>query len=211
LGDFSQRLRVRHDSYDGVQQACNRYDLLDAHQYGELLNEANARQGQPAAYSPAQLAVLGAGTNWQSELLRTAAIQEHHLSLSGGRARTRYYVAADYLRQTGVVLNSWLERLPCVPTWSSAPKLTLTGSLAVSQTRARRAAELLIQNMLVATPTGMPYEVSGQLAQPPSNEDNPVRQALEEVREPRQRQLLGELTLRYQLSDYWEQSNLLQT
>jgi TonB-linked SusC/RagA family outer membrane protein len=220
-GDYSQRLRVSYAGYGGVQQARSRYDLLDAHQYGELLNEANARQGQPAAYSPAQLAALGAGTNWQSELLRTAAIQEHHLSLSGGRARTRYYVAADYLRQTGVVLNSWLERYALRANLEQrlAPKLTLTGRLALSQTRARRASESLIQHMLAAPPTGSPYDASGQPAQPSSYEDNPVRQALEEVREPRQRQLLGGLALRYQLSDYWqasllghwEQSNLLQT
>jgi hypothetical protein len=221
LGDFSQRLRVRYEGYGGVQQARNRYDLLDAHHYGELLNEANARQGQPAAYSPAQLAALGAGTNWPSELLRTAAVQEHHLSLSGGRASTRYYVTADYLRQSGVVLNSWLQRYALRANLEQrlTPKLTLTGRLALSQTRARRASESLIQHILTAPPTGAPYEASGQLALPPYYEDNPVRQALEEVREPRQRQLLGGLALHYRLSDYWqasllghwEQSNLLQT
>jgi TonB-linked SusC/RagA family outer membrane protein len=221
VGELKQPLRVRYEGYGRVQQARSCYDLLDAWQYGELLNEANANRGQPAAYSPAQLAALGAGTDWQRELLRTAAVQAHHLSLSGGRASTRYYLAADYLRQSGVVLNSWLQRyaLRANVEQHLTSKLTLTARLALSQTSARRAAESLTQNLLSALPTGAPYDASGQLTLPRYYDDNPVRQALEEVREPRQRQLLGGLALRYQLSPYlqanllshWEQNNLLQT
>jgi len=221
MGTLKQKPRVSYASYGGVQQARGRYDLLNARQYGELLNEANASQGQPAAYSPAQLAALGAGTDWQRELLRTAAVQEHHLSLSGGRATTRYYVAADYLRQTGVVLNSDLLRyaLRANVEQQLSPKLTLTARLALGQTSARAAAGSLPLYMLAALPTGTPYDTSGQLSQPRNYADNPVRQALEEVREPRQRQLLGGLALRYNIANYfivniishWEQRNLLQT
>ncbi len=223
-GEFGHKLRVSYDGYGGVQQARQRYALLDARQYGELLNEAATNQGQPAPYSPAQLATLGAGTDWQRELLRTAAVQEHHLSLSGGRTNSRYYVAADYLRQNGIVLNSWLQRYALRAnaeqrlTWLS-PKLTLSAHLALAQTSARRASEDLIQHLLAARPTSVPYTADGQLAQAASAADNPVRQALEEVREPRQRQLLAGLALRYQLSPYlqasllghWEQNNLRQT
>lgn len=220
-GDFSQPLRVRYEAYGGAQQARGRYDLLNARQYGELLNEAHARQGQPAAYSPAQLVALGRGTDWQQELLRTAAVQEHHLSLSGGRAHTRYYLAADYLRQAGVLLNSGLQRyaLRANVERRLTPQLTLTARLALSQTSASRAAESLTQNLLAAPPTGAPYDASGQLTQPLRPADNPVRQALEEVRTPRQRQLLGGLALRYELLpglqasllSHWEQNNFQQT
>jgi TonB-dependent SusC/RagA subfamily outer membrane receptor len=218
MGALKQKLRVSYAGYGGVQQARGRYDLLDARQYGELLNEAKASQGQPAAYSPAQLAALGAGTDWQRELLRTAAVQEHHLSLSGGRASMRYYVAANYRHQTGVVLNSWLQRyaLRANVEQRLTPQLTLTARLALSQTSARAAAESLPANLLSALPTSTPYDAGGQLRY---DADNPVRQALDEVREPRQRQLLGGLALRYYLSDHlqvsllghWEQNNLLQT
>lgn len=221
VGELNQKLRVSYVGYGGVQQAHSRYNLLNARQYGELLNEANVNQGQPATYSPAQLAALGTGTDWQRELLRTAAVQEHHLSLSGGRATTRYYVAADYRRQTGVVLNSWLQRyaLRANVEQRLTPKLTLTARLSLSQTSARAPAESLTQNLLSALPTSTPYDARGQLTQPRNYADNPVRQALEEVREPRQRQLLGGLALRYQLSSYlqasmlahWEQNNLVQT
>lgn len=220
-GTFSQKLRVSYAGYGGVQQARARYDLLDARQYGALRNEAAANLGLPAPYSPAQLAALGAGTDWQSELLRTAAVHEHHLSLSGGHANTRYYVAADYLRQNGVVLNSWMQRyaLRANVEQRLSPKLTLTAHLDLAQTSARRALEDLTQNLLTARPTSTPYTADGQFVQSTDARDNPVRQALEEVREPRQRQLLAGLALRYQLSPHleasllghWEQNDLLQT
>ena len=220
-GTFSQKLRVSYAGYGGVQQANTRYDLLDARQYGALRNEAPANLGQPAPYSPAQLAALGAGTDWQRELLRTAAVHEHHLNLSGGHSNTRYYVAADYLRQNGVVLNSWLQRyaLRANVEQRLGAKLTLAVHLALAQTSARRALEDLTQNLLTARPTSTPYTADGQLVQAVDARDNPVRQALEEVREPRQRQLLAGLTLRYRLSPHleasllghWEQNDLRQT
>jgi len=220
-GTFNQRLRVSYAGYGGVQQARAHYDLLDARQYGALRNEAAANLGRPAPYSPAQLAALGAGTDWQRELLRTAAVHEHHLSLSGGRANTRYYVGADYLRQNGVVLNSWMQRYALRANVEQRlnSKLTLTAHLALAQTSARRALEDLTQNLLTARPTSTPYTTDGQFVQSTDARDNPVRQALEEVREPRQRQLLAGLALRYQLSPHleasllghWEQNDLLQT
>jgi TonB-linked SusC/RagA family outer membrane protein len=220
-GTFNQKLRVSYAGYGGVQQALGRYDLLDARQYGALRNEAAASLGLPAPYSPAQLAALGAGTDWQRELLRTAAVHEHHLSLSGGHSNTHYYVAADYLRQNGVLLNSWLQRyaLRANVEQRLGAKLTLAAHLALAQTSARRALEDLTQNMLTARPTSAPYTADGQLVQTVDARDNPVRQALEEVREPRQRQLLAGLMLRYRLSPHlvasllghWEQNDLWQT
>jgi len=220
-GKLMQPLRVRYDGYGGVQQARTRYSLLTASQFGALANEAATAAGQPPPYSASQLAALGQGTDWQQELLRTAAMQEHHLSLTAGRAATQYYVGADYLRQNGILLNSWLQRvaLRAQVTQYLTPRLTLTGALALSQLTARVAAESLPLNLLTAPPTAAPYTADGQLAQPASYQNNPVRQALEEVRDPRQRQLLSRLELRYPLAGplrasllgQWEQNNLLQT
>lgn len=212
-GRLMTPLRVRYDGYGGAQRARTRYSLLTASQFGALANEAAAAAGQPPPYTTSQLAALGRGTDWQQELLRIATVQEHHLSLTAGRAATQYYVGADYLRQNGVLLNSWLQRfaLRAQVTQYLTPRLTLTGALTLSQLAARYGPEVLTLNMLTAPPTGVPYAASGQ--------PSPVRQALEEVRDPRQRQLLSRLALRYpsagplraSLLGQWEQNNLLQT
>ena len=43
-------------------------------------------------------------------MLRVAGVQSHNLSIDGRARNTGYYVAADYLRQTGVVKGSDLSR-----------------------------------------------------------------------------------------------------
>jgi hypothetical protein len=114
-------LQVRYAAFGGVQQVRQRYDLLDARQYAELANEAwsNAPShptGRPFANNA--IAQLGAGTDWQAELFRPAALQSHHLSLDGSTSLspahptnlTRYLLSADYLNQQGVVENSSLHR-----------------------------------------------------------------------------------------------------
>src|SRR6476661_5237619 len=106
-------LRVRYAGLGGVQQVRQRYELLDARQYAELANEAwtNApTHYQPKPYSPAALAALGPGTDWQAEIMRDAFVQSHHLALDGSSARTRYLLSTDFLDQAGVVRGSGLRR-----------------------------------------------------------------------------------------------------
>lgn len=49
-------------------------------------------------------------TDWQDEIFRTAGIQNHTLSVSGGSNKIKYYTSLDYLTQEGVVLGSDFER-----------------------------------------------------------------------------------------------------
>ena len=50
-------------------------------------------------------------TNWHDVMLRDAAPQYRtNLSVSGGNARTRYYVSFSYLRQEGLFDSKWTDR-----------------------------------------------------------------------------------------------------
>ena len=100
-----QPLRVRYAALGGVQQVRQRYDLLNARQYADLANETSF--GRP--YYPLTGPVTP-DTDWQAELFRLAVLHNHHLTLDGSSARTRYAVSADYLNQQGVVVHSGLDR-----------------------------------------------------------------------------------------------------
>jgi TonB-linked SusC/RagA family outer membrane protein len=100
-----QPLRVRYAAFGGVQQVRQRYNLLNARQYADLANETSF--GQP--YYPLSGPVTP-DTDWQAELFRPAVLHNHHLTLDGSSARTRYAVSADYLNQQGVVVHSGLDR-----------------------------------------------------------------------------------------------------
>lgn len=49
-------------------------------------------------------------TDWQDEIFRTAGIQNHTLSVSGGTDKIKYYTSLDYLTQDGIVIGSDFKR-----------------------------------------------------------------------------------------------------
>lgn len=49
-------------------------------------------------------------TDWQNEIFRTAAMQNHSISVSGGTKKVKYYSSLDYLDQEGVIVNSGYKR-----------------------------------------------------------------------------------------------------
>lgn len=49
-------------------------------------------------------------TDWQDEIFRIAAIQNHTASISGGSKKVKYYTSFDYFNQEGVILNSDFTR-----------------------------------------------------------------------------------------------------
>ncbi|WBO83804.1 SusC/RagA family TonB-linked outer membrane protein [Hymenobacter yonginensis] len=204
LGRLNQTPQVRYSGYGGVQQVRRRYDLLNARQYAEFQNEAARNTGFPEPFSPTQVAGLDEGTDWQQEVLRVAALQEHHLSVAGGRSATRYYVGADHLRQNGIVENSQLRRyaLRANVQQQLTPRLTLDARAGASQTEARLPPENLALNMLTAAPVFPARLPNGELNDDPQFGINPLSQALRQTREPRQRQLLARLELRQQLGQH---------
>jgi TonB-linked SusC/RagA family outer membrane protein len=75
-----------------------------------MVNEARANAGLAAVYTPAEIAGLGAGTDWQDQVLRTAAQQAYNLGITGGDDRTRYLISGSYFDQGGIVVNSDFRR-----------------------------------------------------------------------------------------------------
>lgn len=54
--------------------------------------------------------VLGQGTNWQNALFKTAPLQKHGMTLSGGANNTTYYMSGEYFNQEGVAIGSKFDR-----------------------------------------------------------------------------------------------------
>ena len=74
-----------------------------------LVNEAYVNGGRTARYTAQQIA--SAQTyDYPDLLLRTAAQQNHALTLSGGDAKTRYLLSGNYLNQDGIIIHSGFER-----------------------------------------------------------------------------------------------------
>ncbi|WP_033370539.1 TonB-dependent receptor plug domain-containing protein [Hymenobacter norwichensis] len=199
----AQPLRVRYAGWAGVQQVRQRYNLLNARQYADLINVAAANNSYPAPpYSATDLANLGE-EDWQDKALRVASMQSHNLSVDGLTAHhTRYYVAADYLRQSGVLLKSDLSRYSVRTNLEQQFGSKLTVGLRVSGSQSNQHqpgyepdAGPLLRQVLVAPPA-VPARNADGITFPV----DPLREANVAGRTPRTRRLLAQLHATYQLT-----------
>lgn len=102
--------RIDYEGYAGMQQVANKIDVLNAQEYMQVLNDIRTDQGLPAEFSSEELAASGTGTDWQEEIMRSAPMQSHQLSFSGGSETNRYFASFGYLGQEGVVRGSGMDR-----------------------------------------------------------------------------------------------------
>src|SRR5690606_33559282 len=54
--------------------------------------------------------ILGEGTNWQDALFKTAPLNKHNITLSGGDEKTNFYISGEYFNQEGVAIGSSFDR-----------------------------------------------------------------------------------------------------
>ncbi|MBK0383897.1 TonB-dependent receptor [Pedobacter sp. SD-b] len=105
---------VDYNVYTGLQDVTVRPEYLNAVNYATLKNEHDINlngANAPIRYSPANIQTIidgsnpdqYANTNWVNEILRTAPVQNHYLSFSGGNDKTTYRVSTGYLNQQAVV------------------------------------------------------------------------------------------------------------
>ena len=67
--------------------------------------------GNPYSWTPAQADSLRKiNFDWETALFRSARMQEHQLSFSGGNNKTKYFSSLSYLDQDGILLNTNLRR-----------------------------------------------------------------------------------------------------
>lgn len=197
----AQGPRVRYAGYGALQQVRRRYQLLDGQQYIDLTQQAWANAGRSGPFfEPNELATRGSA-DWQDRLFRTAGMHSHNLSLDGYGRGTRYYVAADYLGQSGVLVDSWLKRYSLRANVDQQIGRRLTLSLRASgsqldqqQSGPEPDAQSLIGAALRSEPLGTEYDQQGL-----RRYSDPELMATTTRRRPRTRRLLAQLGASYQL------------
>jgi TonB-linked SusC/RagA family outer membrane protein len=102
-----QETQVRYKATVSFSTPSKKLELLNATEWARMEKDYFGNRG---GYTDEQIAQLGAGTDWQSEVLRTGVSQIHELSISGGSEKTRFLISANYTDQQGIVLNSDFQR-----------------------------------------------------------------------------------------------------
>lgn len=101
---------ITYSGYAGAQNLRKKLDLINASEFAQLQNEVATNDGRPLPWTQQQIDGLGAGTDWQDLVYRTALVQSHDLSLSGGNEKTRYFSSFGYFNQDGIIRNSSFDR-----------------------------------------------------------------------------------------------------
>ncbi|MEK6476285.1 TonB-dependent receptor [Catalinimonas sp. 4WD22] len=165
----------------GISNITKKYDLLDADEFVAAYADIN---GLSAGDEALETLDLGANTDWQDEILRTAISHNHDLSYSGGNDNGSYRLSLGYTDQEGIVNRSGLRRLSARFNGSSSfidDRLTVSTQVTVSDIRDNNvpisdnagATGDLLGAALKLNPTYPVYQ-DGELYQRSVTELNPV-------------------------------------
>lgn len=95
----------------GYQEQATRLDLMNLREFAkyrsDMATELGLLNSAPEYEDPS---ILGNGTDWQDAIFRTAFMQSHNVSASGGTDAVRYYLSGGYFKQEGTVIGSAFDR-----------------------------------------------------------------------------------------------------
>lgn len=97
----AERTNVSYSGYVAFDNILNTLDMAsadDLRAYAEATGATLAND-------------MGANTNWQDEVLRTAISTNHNLSINGGAGKTTYMTSINYQDREGVITGSSMDRL----------------------------------------------------------------------------------------------------
>ncbi len=102
--------RVSYNTYWAYQTPSYKFDVLNATEYMQMINDISKDAGKPIPYTEEQIAAAGEGTDWQDELMRNAWANNQQVSITGGTNQSKYYVSLGYLNQKGILISSGFEK-----------------------------------------------------------------------------------------------------
>ena len=118
-GTTGDRPRINFKAEAGISQLPKGLDLMKAYEYAQYRNDIayftssneDAVEGAPLSKYPYKDPLaLGNGTDWISEIMRTAVYQNYNLSVSGGAKGSNYYASFGYNDTQGIVKNTGQRR-----------------------------------------------------------------------------------------------------
>jgi len=146
-GEYNQAPEIVYDGYVGVQVPQNVIQMANSEQYARYVNET----GDPADISFLENAfqrygrsrvnpnVPNVNTDWYSEIMEPATIQNHSLSFNGGGERSRYSIGGSYFSQDGLLKSTRNEynrlNFRLKMDFNASDWLTVGGNLNVSAAR----------------------------------------------------------------------------
>jgi len=196
----ADRSAVTYEGSYGTQSLRKKLDLLNAHDFALLRNDAlydtDPTKGRFQYLSQAQIDRLGAGTDWQTEAFGRAPTQNHQLTISGGNPKTRYLISGNYFDQDGILKNTDYSRISIRANVDAQPfeKFKVSASITGSKADANVSPSGIINGLLIMPATASIYDASGAytLRNPFENIfANPIASLKEQINKSTTNKFLG--------------------
>lgn len=104
---------LTYNTWYGLQKEIKRQEVMSPYEFVKYQLELNPttstdtylKDGKTLeSYRDVQ------GINWQDQIFRTAPMQSHSMSLTGGTDKTRYALSGSLMDQDGIIINSGFKR-----------------------------------------------------------------------------------------------------
>ena len=183
---------VTYNGYVAWQQVAKKLNMMGLSEYATYQNQLHNlgvitdSQMDKSLLDPS---LLGRGTDWQDEVFRTAFMQSHQVSVSGGNDAVTYAFSGGWMDQDGIIIGSKFERFNS--RFNIDANLTkwmkIGGSLAYTRTNEKitlnDGSDGVIMQAMTMQPSVPVYDFDGNWAGPTtlngSSTWNPVALALQ--------------------------------
>ncbi|OGX82349.1 SusC/RagA family TonB-linked outer membrane protein [Hymenobacter glacialis] len=105
--------KVNAGYYVGTSTATRKRDFLNAAQYKQLFTEAAENEGYDAAEEFEGNGIdinSTSNTDWASEALTKGRVEQYDFNVSGGDAKTRFFLSSTFNDQTGIIVGNRYRR-----------------------------------------------------------------------------------------------------
>ena len=105
--------KVNLGYYVGTSKSTRRRTFLNAAQYKQLFTEAAENEGYVAAdeFDGNGIDINSTSdTDWASQALQKGRVAQYDLNVSGGDAKTRFYLSSTFNDQTGIIVGNRYRR-----------------------------------------------------------------------------------------------------
>ncbi|MBL3657699.1 SusC/RagA family TonB-linked outer membrane protein [Fulvivirga sediminis] len=178
-GDYEQPVKIEYDGYYGVQRPQNLLEMANTQQYVNYINQAGNADQQALIQNsidrfganPNNPNLPGTDTDWYDQVLeKTAPIQNHSLTISGGSSKVKYSVGGSFFKQDGLLkyARNDYERtnLRTKIDAKATDWLTVGGNVNISNATQFEADEAVWSQSYYAVPVLPVYDQGNTLAKP---------------------------------------------
>jgi TonB-dependent starch-binding outer membrane protein SusC len=181
------KVKISYDGYAAASVLPKKLDMMNLSQFAGYQKYLCDDWGTTLSDYYKDPSLLGNGQDWQDAIFKTAWMQSHSLSVSGGTDKIKFAASGGWLDQDGIVIGSNFNRFNSRFNFDAQARswLTLGGSLAFSRSNEKitlnDGGDGVIMQSLLMPPSVPVYDLDGNYAGPESVEGvscNPVAVAM---------------------------------